>query len=91
MQLCDLLFVMINCSTPFELHDDSYVIKAMGLCQGEKEEGTLPPSSNGGNCSSVIGMDQNHTSQPSRPSSMGRQIISPPKPGILKSRVKNEH
>ncbi|KAG6479377.1 hypothetical protein ZIOFF_062840 [Zingiber officinale] len=77
-------------STPFELHDHSYVIKAMGLCEGEKEDDALPRP-NGGNCSSMMGMPQDHTSQPSQPSSMGRQIISPPKPGILKSRVKNEH
>ncbi|URE00575.1 Transcription factor DP [Musa troglodytarum] len=78
-------------STPFELHDDSYVLKAMGFCGREQHDGALDPSSGGGDCSSMIGMHQYHTWQPSRPSSMVRMITSPPKPGILKARLKNEH
>ncbi|XP_065008254.1 transcription factor-like protein DPB isoform X2 [Musa acuminata AAA Group] len=78
-------------STPFELHDDSYVLKAMGFCEREQHDGALEPSSSGGDCSSMIGMHQYHTWQPSRPSSMVRMTTSPPKPGILKARVKNEH
>ncbi|WOL06094.1 hypothetical protein Cni_G14826 [Canna indica] len=78
-------------STPFELHDDSYVLKAMGLCEREQHDGALVPASNGGDCSNMSGMYQHHTSQPSRPSPMATVITSPPKPGILKARVKNEH
>ncbi|CAL9163650.1 unnamed protein product [Musa hybrid cultivar] len=78
-------------STPFELHDDSYVLKAMGLCERGQHDGAPEPSSNGGDCSSMSGMYQHETSQGSRSSSMGKMITSPPKPGILKARVKNEH
>ncbi|URD98523.1 hypothetical protein MUK42_30230 [Musa troglodytarum] len=78
-------------STPFELHDDSYVLKAMGLCERGQHDGATEPSSNGGDCSSMSGMYQHHISQGSMSSSMGKMITSPPKPGILKARVKNEH
>ncbi|KAG6500020.1 transcription factor-like protein DPB [Zingiber officinale] len=78
-------------STPFELHDDSYVVKAMGLCKREKSDGSLTPCSNGGDGSSLMNASQNHTSPSSRANSMARVLASPPKPGILKSRVKNEH
>lgn len=78
--------VTLNCSTPFELHDDSYVVKAMGLCTREKNDGSLAPCSDGGD-----GSIQKHTSPSSRANSMARVLASPPKPGILKSRVKNEH
>lgn len=85
------LFIISKCSTPFELHDDSYVLKAMGLCERGQHDGAPEPSSNGGDCSSMSGMYQHHTSQGSMSSSMGKMITSPPKPGILKARVKNEH
>ncbi|XP_039138489.1 transcription factor-like protein DPB [Dioscorea cayenensis subsp. rotundata] len=78
-------------STPFELHDDSYVLKAMRFCEREPNDGAREPSSNGGECSSTVGMHQNQIPQTTRSNLTGKLPASPPIPGILKGRVKHEH
>ncbi|KAJ6792677.1 putative transcription factor-like protein DPB isoform X1 [Iris pallida] len=78
-------------STPFELHDDSYVLKAMRFSGREQNQGAHEPSSNGGESSSTQGMYPPQMTQPARTSSSGRVPSSPPIPGILKARVKHEH
>ncbi|KAJ6835160.1 transcription factor-like protein DPB [Iris pallida] len=78
-------------STPFELHDDSYVLKAMRFSEREQNHGAHEPSSNGGESSSTQGMHPPQMPQPRRPnSSDSRMPTSPPIPGILKARVKHE-
>lgn len=81
----------LNYSTPFELHDDSYVLKAMRFCEREPNDGAREPSSNGGECSSTVGMHQNQIPQTTRSNLTGKLPASPPIPGILKGRVKHEH
>ncbi|XP_020587618.1 transcription factor-like protein DPB [Phalaenopsis equestris] len=83
-------------STPFELHDDTYVLKAMRFCEREQQDGggggTHEPTLNGGECSSNQGVHQ--TQQPPLlqwPSPRSKLPASPPIPGILKARVKHEH
>nr|XP_010943404.1 transcription factor-like protein DPB [Elaeis guineensis] len=78
-------------STPFELHDDAFVLKAMRFREREHNNSALEPSSNGGECPSTLGMYQHHVQQPSRPNSTNKLPSSPPIPGILKARVKHEH
>ncbi|KAI3983241.1 hypothetical protein MKX01_013308 [Papaver californicum] len=84
-------------STPFELHDDNYVLKAMNLCGR--------PESDVANCDVIeTGGDESYimvdVSQPATPHSLipnavgtssTRGPTSPPLPGILKARVKHEH
>ncbi|GJZ68283.1 transcription factor-like protein DPB [Tanacetum coccineum] len=70
-------------TTPFELHDDNYVLKQMKLCgQSACDDMANDVSTNGGEGSSVSSMA---TMQSERPS------ISHPVPGILKPRLKHEH
>ncbi|KAL6643182.1 hypothetical protein ACP70R_021363 [Stipagrostis hirtigluma subsp. patula] len=79
-------------STPFELQDDSFVLKAMGLSGKEETDGAQAPVANGGQCSSMPTKvcPQSHQSpQPSRPREV-RPASSAPIPGILKGRVKHE-
>lgn len=89
-------------STPFELHDDNYVLKAMKL-------GKTPQDANhnctatGGESSSFQAMSlsqsqsqsqpqpETHIDYSSRSSAAGRPPTSPPLPGILKARTKYEH
>ncbi|KAG1354971.1 transcription factor-like protein DPB [Cocos nucifera] len=78
-------------STPFELHDDSFVLKEMRFCERAQKDGAHEPSSNGGECSSTLSMYQHHVQQPVRPHSTPKLPTSPPIPGILKARVKHEH
>ncbi|ONK57016.1 uncharacterized protein A4U43_C10F15690 [Asparagus officinalis] len=79
-------------STPFELHDDSYVLKAMRFCDKEQNNGVQDPTSNLGESSSIQCMFPSQTPQPTRPSSLGKVPSSPPIPGILKARgSKHEH
>ncbi|XP_038982695.1 transcription factor-like protein DPB [Phoenix dactylifera] len=78
-------------STPFELHDDSFVLKGMRFGEREHNDTAHEPSSNGGECPSTLGMYQQHVQQPTRPSSTNKLPTSPPMPGILKARVKHEH
>ncbi|CAL0334262.1 unnamed protein product [Lupinus luteus] len=75
-------------STPFELHDDNYVLKAMKLSERPHNDNIIP--NDGGEGSSMPGLYQSQvpppvSNLPVRPPS------SPPLPGILKARVKNEH
>ncbi|KAG0484408.1 hypothetical protein HPP92_008487 [Vanilla planifolia] len=80
-------------STPFELHDDTYVLKAMRFCEREQHDVAYEPSSNGGECSGVTGMYPTQILQHPRPtlSPSGKLPTSPPIPGILKARVKHEN
>ncbi|KAJ0806101.1 putative transcription factor E2F-DP family [Helianthus annuus] len=71
-------------STPFELHDDNYVLKAMKLGNGPNTVCT-----DGGAGSSML---QPQVPLPPRSTvAHGRPPPSPPLPGILKGRVKYEH
>ncbi|KAF8395264.1 hypothetical protein HHK36_019206 [Tetracentron sinense] len=79
-------------STPFELHDDNYVLKAMRFCdRPQGDDGGLDSTANGGEGSTMLGVYQPHLLHPSRLSTAGRPPTSPPLPGILKARVKHEH
>ncbi|XP_019165971.1 PREDICTED: transcription factor-like protein DPB isoform X2 [Ipomoea nil] len=71
-------------STPFELHDDCYVLKAMKLCE-------RPKRGDGGESSSTPIVLQPQTPHPPVPSVSGMPSVSPPLPGILKARIKHEH
>ncbi|GFP80811.1 transcription factor-like protein dpb [Phtheirospermum japonicum] len=73
-------------STPFELHDDNYVLKAMKFCDKTPAEGAAQQSirNDGGESSSMANVYP-------RPNISGRPPTSPPLPGILKARVKHEH
>ncbi|KAI3687826.1 hypothetical protein L1987_81529 [Smallanthus sonchifolius] len=73
-------------STPFELHDDNYVLKAMKLGDGSNNVCT-----EGGAGSSMSAMFQPHAPLPPPRSTRPPPSPSPPLPGILKGRVKYEH
>ncbi|TVU30578.1 hypothetical protein EJB05_22208 [Eragrostis curvula] len=79
-------------STPFELQDDSFVLKAMGLSGKEETEVVQVPAANGGEveCSSTPTDYWNQSPQPARTRGL-RLPPSAPIPGILKGRVKHEH
>ncbi|KAK1267627.1 Transcription factor-like protein DPB [Acorus gramineus] len=78
-------------STPFELHDDSYVLKAMRFCErSDGGECSHEPASNGGEGSSMHETYQHQIQHPTRLVT-GKPPSSPSIPGILKARVKNEH
>ncbi|EEE51023.1 hypothetical protein OsJ_31665 [Oryza sativa Japonica Group] len=74
-------------STPFELHDDSFVLKALGF-SGKEPDDTQAWVGNGGECSTTPIYHQ--SPQVARPNGV-RLPTSPPIPGILKGRVKHEH
>ncbi|XP_061369369.1 transcription factor-like protein DPB isoform X2 [Gastrolobium bilobum] len=77
-------------STPFELHDDSYVLKAMEFCPRLQNDNITHNPTEGGEGSSMSGLYQAQVpTLVSNPSV--RLPSSPPLPGILKARVKNEH
>nr|CAB3497057.1 unnamed protein product [Digitaria exilis] len=79
-------------STPFELHDDSYVLKEMRLCGREQHDGAQEPISNGGESSSMSNIYWQQVQHPGRPNNAAVSLpSSPPIPGILKGRVKHEH
>ncbi|CAN6314029.1 unnamed protein product [Urochloa humidicola] len=79
-------------STPFELHDDSYVLKEMRFCGSEQPDGAQEPVSNGAESSSMSNIYWQQVQQPGRPNNgTVRFPSSPPIPGILKGRVKHEH
>ncbi|KAL4189929.1 hypothetical protein AMTRI_Chr08g209510 [Amborella trichopoda] len=97
----DMQFVHFDFnSTPFELHDDAYVLKAMRFCEGgqQQQHGNASVSqesvrvSEGAESSSMLhhGFTHHHHSMP-QTSSYGRPSTSHPVPGILKGRVKHEH
>ncbi|KAJ4839511.1 hypothetical protein Tsubulata_029940 [Turnera subulata] len=79
-------------STPFELHDDNYVLKAMKFCERPQSD-DLPPNSaaDGGESSSMANMYQQHVLPPERTDMPVRPPTSPPLPGIIKARVKHEN
>ncbi|CAM0956953.1 unnamed protein product [Alopecurus aequalis] len=77
-------------STPFELHDDSFILKEMGFSGKEETDGTMALVANGVECSSTSNIYGHQAPQPSRPNGIRLQT-SPPIPGILKGRVKHEH
>ncbi|XP_014523149.1 transcription factor-like protein DPB [Vigna radiata var. radiata] len=70
-------------STPFELHDDNYVLKAMKFCERPQQDNTTHNFTVGGEGSSMSGL-----CQPQGPSTnlkvSNRPPTSPPLPGILK-------
>lgn len=77
-------------STPFELHDDNYVLKAMKFCERPQGDEAAPNfSTDGGEGSSMSFHTQ--ITQPARSNVPDRPLTSPPLPGILKARVKHEH
>ncbi|KAK8498760.1 hypothetical protein V6N13_135814 [Hibiscus sabdariffa] len=78
-------------STPFELHDDNYVLKAMKFCERPQNDETAHNISADGEGSSMAAMYQQQVLHPPRTSTPGRPPTSPPLPGILKTRVKHEH
>ncbi|KAL2483026.1 Transcription factor-like protein DPB [Forsythia ovata] len=78
-------------STPFELHDDNYVLKAMKLCENPRGDSVAQNISlDGGESSRMPSIYQPQLSHPSRSNISGRPPTSPPLPGILKARVKHE-
>nr|GMC81963.1 transcription factor-like protein DPB isoform X1 [Ipomoea batatas] len=79
-------------STPFELHDDNYVLKAMNFC-GRPKDDNVPQNlpADGGEGSSMPNMFQLQIPNPPIQNISGRPPTSPPLPGILKARVKHEH
>ncbi|KAI3444333.1 hypothetical protein Pfo_000998 [Paulownia fortunei] len=79
-------------STPFELHDDNYVLKAMKFCEKTQVDGVAQNiHMDGGESSSMANVYQPQIPHPSRSNISGRPPTSPPLPGILKARVKHEH
>ncbi|KAG9157473.1 hypothetical protein Leryth_010312 [Lithospermum erythrorhizon] len=80
-------------STPFELHDDNYVLKAMKLCERPQSDTVVQDLPADGGESSVIPsmLPPQIPSHPSCSSVPSRPNTSPPLPGILKARVKHEH
>ncbi|AQL09611.1 Transcription factor-like protein DPB [Zea mays] len=78
-------------STPFELHDDSYVLKEMRFCGREQHDGTQESISNGGESSNVSNIYWQQAQRMEMPNNgTVRLSSSPPIPGILKGRVKHE-
>lgn len=79
-------------SSPFELHDDNYVLKAMDFGDGERpqSDNVAHNIADGGEGSSMSGMYQSQVPQ-SVSNTLVRPPTSPPLPGILKARVKQEH
>ncbi|KAK6151340.1 hypothetical protein DH2020_013975 [Rehmannia glutinosa] len=78
-------------STPFELHDDNYVLKAMKFGEKSQINGAAQNiSTDGGESSSMANTYQSQIPHPSRSNISGRPPNSPPLPGILKARVKHE-
>ncbi|KAG6600223.1 transcription factor-like protein DPB isoform X1 [Cucurbita pepo subsp. pepo] len=80
-------------STPFELHDDNYVLKAMKFCDRPQCDNTAQNfAPDAGEGSSMSGMYQPpQIPLPSMSNTPVRTPTSPPLPGIIKARVKHEH
>lgn len=76
-------------STPFELHDDAYILKAMRFCEREPGENPEDPLISGAQSNACLPHD--HTAAAS---SMTNDIHklpgSPPIPGILKGRSRHD-
>nr|KYP68014.1 Transcription factor Dp-1 [Cajanus cajan] len=77
-------------STPFELHDDNYVLKAMKFSEKPQDDNMILNLNDGGEGSSVSGLCQPQA-LPTILNVSNRSPTSPPLPGILKARVKQEH
>ncbi|XP_045823993.1 transcription factor-like protein DPB [Trifolium pratense] len=79
-------------SSPFELHDDNYVLKAMNFGESERpqSDNVTHNIADGGEGSSMSGMYQSQV-PPSVSNMSIRPPTSPPLPGILKARVKQEY
>lgn len=79
-------------STPFELHDDAYVLKAMRSRENEQNDTPHESTSNGGESSRIPSLYQHHhIPHSSRSNTIGKWPNSPRVPGILKAtRVKHE-
>lgn len=79
-------------STPFELHDDNYVLKAMEFCERPQGDDMAHNfSADGGEGSSMSSMYQTQIPLPTMSNTPVRNPTSPPLPGILKARIKHEH
>ncbi|KAG6714684.1 hypothetical protein I3842_05G214400 [Carya illinoinensis] len=79
-------------STPFELHDANYVLKAMKFCERPQVDDMVHNfSADGGERSSLSGVHQPQIPLPSVSNTSVRPPTSPALPGILKARVKHEH
>ncbi|KDP29161.1 hypothetical protein JCGZ_16550 [Jatropha curcas] len=79
-------------STPFELHDDNYVLKAMKFCERPQSDDMAPNiATDGGEGSSMSNMYQQQIHPSPGTSTPVRPPTSPPIPGIIKARVKHEH
>ncbi|GKV48412.1 hypothetical protein SLEP1_g55230 [Rubroshorea leprosula] len=78
---------ILYCSTPFELHDDNYVLKQMKFSE-RPQSAEMAPNGEG---SSMAEMYQQQTHAPPMSNTASRAPTSPPLPGILKARVKHEH
>ncbi|KAF2289897.1 hypothetical protein GH714_039052 [Hevea brasiliensis] len=79
-------------STPFELHDDNYVLKAMKFCERPQSDDMAPNLANdGGEGSSMSNMFQQQILPSPGKNTPIRPPTSPPIPGIIKARVKHEH
>ncbi|MBA0608040.1 hypothetical protein Godav_020290 [Gossypium davidsonii] len=78
-------------STPFELHDDNYVLKAMKFCERPGSDEMAHNFSADGEGSSMSAMYQQQIVPSPMTNTPGRPPTSPPLPGILKARVKHEH
>ncbi|KAG7980731.1 hypothetical protein I3843_05G198600 [Carya illinoinensis] len=79
-------------STPFELHDDNHVLKAMKFPERPQVDDMVHNfSADEGEGSSLSGVHQPQIPLPSVSNTSVRPPTSPPLPGILKARVKHEH
>ncbi|KAI3917159.1 hypothetical protein MKX01_003608 [Papaver californicum] len=78
-------------TTPFELHDDNYVLKSMRFCYSSPKNDicTQESASNRGEGSN-IGTYQPPTPHPVKSNITGRRPTLPPYPGILKNHAKHE-
>ncbi|KAB5519880.1 hypothetical protein DKX38_024199 [Salix brachista] len=78
-------------STPFELHDDNYVLKAMKFCERPQSNIMAPnPAAGGGEGASMSIMYQPQIRSSPLTNNPVRPPTSPPLPGIIKARVKHE-
>lgn len=80
-------------STPFKLHDDNSVLKAMKFCERQQSDDMAQSfPADDGEGSSMTGVYQPpQPLPPPRANNPNRPPTSPPVPGILKARVKHEH
>ncbi|KAM7254665.1 hypothetical protein ACFE04_019906 [Oxalis oulophora] len=81
-------------STPFELRDDNYVLKAMKFCgtpQSDDEAGHNYNTDGVEDSSMISGMYEQQFLPPNRKMTPTRHPTSPPLPGIIKARAKPEN